>query len=206
MKLLLIITLSLLLVALCVVYVRHEMRPMIVRPGPVEIVKVIAQKPVKTRRTPALKPGPQSPVDISGPLKDRELVSWVLPDYPEWAQEQGITGTLRMKIWVTPAGLVQSFMEPQQLSVDPRLDEKAVEALRQWQFVEKPDSFGDQWGVITVRFSLLAATAASPEATLRGVSLGNSAASGRWHCVKEWIGTEYRYYCRWVRSSVPVHE
>jgi TonB family protein len=201
MKWFLVIALSLLLVVVCVVYFRHEMRPFPVPPARIEVVKKPAAKPGKTARVHAPKPGPKSPVDISGPLKDRDLISWVLPEYPEWAKEQGITGTLRMKIWVTPAGLVKSFMQPQQLSADPRLDEKAVEALHEWQFAEKPNSFGDQWGVITIRFSLLAKEAGAPEASLRGVSLGGSTASGAWRCVKQWVGKEFRYYCRLVRPQ-----
>ena len=201
MKWILVIALSLLLVTLCVVYFRHGMRPFPNPPAGIEVVKEPAAKRHKTAGALPPKPGPQGPVDISGPLKDRALVSWVLPDYPDWAQEQGITGTLRMKIWVTPAGVVKSFMEPQQLSSDPRLDEKAVDALRQWQFVEKPNSFGDQWGVITVRFSLLAQDVRTTEASLRGISLGGSTASGAWRCVKEWVGNEFRYYCRLVRPQ-----
>ncbi len=202
MKWLLIIALSLLLVTVCVVYFRHGMRPFPVPPAGTGVVTTPAAKPRKTLP----RPGPKGPVDISGPLKNRDLMSWVLPDYPDWAQEQGITGTLRMKIWVTPAGLVKSFMEPKQLSADPRLDEKAVEALRQWQFAEKPNSFGDQWGVVTIRFSLLAQEVATSEASLRGVSLGGSTASGAWRCVKQWIGKEYRYYCRLVRPPAHVQE
>lgn len=197
MKWFLIIAISLILVTVCIVYFRYESRPVYVpvaRTAPAAVHR-------KTAHMPPPKPGPQSPVDISGPLKDRDLVKWVLPEYPDWAQERGITGNLRMKIWVTPAGLVKSFMEPQQLSADPRLDEKAVDALRQWEFAEKPNSFGDQWGVVTIRFSLLAEEAGDTEASLHGFSLRNPTASGAWRCVKEWVGKEFRYYCRYIRPK-----
>src|ERR1700690_3728113 len=136
MKWFIVIALSLLLVVVCVVYFRHERRSSFIPLANTASSAVHR----KIMRTHPPKLGPQSPVDISGPLKDRDLVQWVLPDYPDWAQERGITGTLRMKIWVTPAGVVKSFMEPQQLSADPRLDEKAVEALQQWEFAKKANA------------------------------------------------------------------
>lgn len=202
MKWVIIVALSLLLVTVCVVYFRYEMRRTVIPSASTVSVTAPSVAHRKLMRAHPPKPGPQSPVDISGPLKDRDLVQWVLPDYPDWAQERGITGTLRMKIWVTPAGLVKSFMEPQQLSADPRLDEKAVQALQQWKFAQKANSFGDQWGVITFRFSLLAKEAAAPEANLSGFSLRDPTASGAWRCVKEWVGKEYRYYCRFVRPQI----
>jgi TonB family protein len=194
MKWVLVVALSLLLVLACVVYLQHERRLPV--PPPAAVPMATPVKPHRAVQRRPLKVGPQSPVDISGPLKDRSLVQWVLPDYPEWAQQQGITGVLRTKIWVTPAGQVQSFMEPQQLSGEPRLDEKAVEALRQWQFVEKPNSFGDQWGIVTIRFSLLVKEEEQPGASVRGISLGNRTISGAWECVRQWAGGVFVYICK----------
>ncbi len=188
------VAISLLLVALCVIYLRNGMRPI---PPPVSVSQGPSTKPPK--RLPP-KPSPEGPIDISGPLKDRGLLSWVMPEYPEWAQEKEVIGTVRLKVWVNPAGEVHSGMETYQMTADPRLDEKAKEAIRQWRFIEKPNTFGDQWGIVTVRFSLLSQDV-SPEASLRGFSLGGSTTSGTWRCVKEWIGNEYRYLCRRVRPK-----
>lgn len=194
MKWVIVVALALLLIVVCVVYLQHER---VVPPVPAAVA--VAPKPAKTVRANARPSGPPNPVDITGPLKDRGLVHWVLPEYPDWALEKGITGRVRTKIWVDPAGHVKSFMEPQELSGEPRLDKNVVDALEQWQFEEKPNSFGDQWGVVTVRFSLLLKEQNEMEASLHGISLGRSSAQGAWECVRKWVGDTEKhlvYICK----------
>jgi TonB family protein len=193
MKWVLVVALALLLIVVCVVYLQHERSMQSMPPLPAAIA--VAPKTTK----PKLPSGPPNPVDITGPLKDRGLVHWVLPEYPEWALEKGITGRVRTKIWVDPAGHVKSFMEPQELSGEPRLDNNVVEALEQWQFEEKPNSFGDQWGVVTVRFSLLLKEQNEMEASIHGISLGKASAQGAWECVRKWVGETEKhlvYICK----------
>lgn len=190
MKWILVVALALLLIVVCVVYLQHE-RPM----PPMPAAVAVAPKRIK----PKPSAGPPNPVDITGPLKDRGLVHWVLPEYPDWALEKGITGRVRTKIWVDPAGHVKSFMEPQEVSGEPRLDNLVGEALGQWQFEEKPNSFGDQWGVVTVRFSLLLKEQNEMEASIHGISLGKSSVQGAWECVRKWVGDTEKhlvYVCR----------
>lgn len=191
--------LGLLLVLICVVYLRREPAP---PPRLAPPVSPLAVKP-KVRPLPAQPKGPPSPVDISGPLKDRGLVSWVLPVYPEWAQEKGISGISRMKIWVTPEGRVRTFLEAQQLSADPRLDEEAVQALKQWTFEKKDNSFGDQWGIVTVRFALLSSEEGTG-ASVEGVSLGQQRISGAWECIRKWVGDAKDHFVYICRLKKPV--
>lgn len=110
----------------------------------------IQTAPTRTRRPFS----PHGPVDISGPLRDRGWVRRVIPSYPEWAEEEGLAGTVSVKIWVDPHGKVRSFMQMQRISPSPRLDDVALEALRQWRFGSIPNAVGDQWGVVTFRFTL----------------------------------------------------
>ena len=194
MKWVIAVGVSLLLVVVCVIYFRRDPRPVV----------VVVEKPASSAKIPAAKPTPLSPVrpsgpiDISGPLKDRALVSWVLPQYPEWAEEKGVVGVSILRIRVTPSGKVQSFIEVMQLAGDPRLDEEAIQALRQWQFAEKANSFGEQWGFVTIRFALLDKNSGA-DAEVKGVALGKGAAVGAWQCVRQWIDeaqTKFVYICR----------
>ena len=192
MKWLIVAAVALLLVVACVVYYRSHHPPVL--PPVIGILHKPA-KPAKPFVHKAKLPGP---VDISGPLKDRALVQWVLPEYPEWALEQGIGGVVLLKIRAGPDGLVKSFIELQQMSGDQRLDEEAEAALQQWKFEEKPDTIGIQWGVVTIRFKLLPKAGEEAGASVRGIAL-NTSASGVWECVHEWVGDVEKhlvYICR----------
>ena len=202
MKWLLVAGLAIFLVIVCVVYLRIENPPKTNRHV---FAPPIAIKPAKAFSLEAGKPGP---IDISGPLKDRALVQWVLPEYPEWAEEKGVGGVVRMHIRAGPDGLVKSFIKPEQLSGEPRLDQLAEDALHQWQFEEKPNAVGVQWGIVTVRFSLLPKGQESDAASLRGILLAKSA-SDAWECTRLWVGdVEKRlvYICKLKKNHQPAAE
>lgn len=60
------------------------------------------------------------------------LVREVKPNYPESAKAEGVKGTVEMEGTVEPDGTITGIRVTRAL--DPRLDEEAVKALRQWRF------------------------------------------------------------------------
>ena len=79
----------------------------------------------------------------------------MIPQYPAWAEEQGIIGSVRIWFTVTSDGTVRSNMRVTKTTGYPDLDKLALEALKQWTFAsfESADE-SNQWGIITFTFSL----------------------------------------------------
>jgi TonB family protein len=65
---------------------------------------------------------------VSAPVLTKE----VKPNYPESAKADGVKGTVEMEGTVEPDGTVTGIRVTRAL--DPRLDEEAVKAFRQWRF------------------------------------------------------------------------
>jgi protein TonB len=98
---------------------------------------------------------PKKSFDIAGPLNNRPITHKVVPQYPSWAEEQGIIGSVRIYFTVNPEGTVRPNMSVRQTTGYPELDKLAIEALRQWKFAPFESSDEDnQWGIITFTFSL----------------------------------------------------
>src|SRR5262249_33984153 len=91
---------------------------------------------------------------IEGPLSQRAVIHRVIPAYPTWAEEQGITGTTRLHFTVTKDGEVKPDIQITLTSGRPELDQLAIEALRHWHFAPSPFGDSSQWGIITFFFSL----------------------------------------------------
>jgi TonB family protein len=98
---------------------------------------------------------PKKSFEIAGPLNNRSITHKVIPQYPAWAEEQGIIGSVRIWFTVTSDGTVRSNMRVTKTTGYPDLDKLALEALRQWTFApfETADE-SNQWGIITFTFSL----------------------------------------------------
>jgi TonB family protein len=92
--------------------------------------------------------------EIAGPLNNRPIVRKVVPQYPSWAEEQGIIGSVRLYFTVTPEGQVRPNITVTKTTGYPRLDQLSIDALRQWQFSPLDTSEEGQWGIITFNFSL----------------------------------------------------
>lgn len=96
--------------------------------------------------------------EISGPLTNRPIAYKVIPQYPAWAEEQGIMGSVRLYFTVDAAGNVRSNIRVTKTTGYPALDQLGIDALKQWKFA--PMNTGDedkgQWGIITFNFSLSA--------------------------------------------------
>jgi TonB family protein len=94
--------------------------------------------------------------EIAGPLTNRGISRKVIPEYPAWAEEQGIMGSVRLYFTVDAAGNVRSYIRVTKTTGYPALDQLGIEALKQWKFV--PLNNGEeekgQWGIITFNFSL----------------------------------------------------
>jgi TonB family protein len=111
----------------------------------------------KPRHSPKVIPPPgrmSKGVKISGPLERRTLISIVLPEYPEWAEFEGVTGEVSAKIWVLPEGRVSSLIQVTRVSTEQRFDDLALDAVRQWRFAKVPKAQGKQWGIVTFQFKL----------------------------------------------------
>ena len=81
------------------------------------------------------------------------MISKVPPDYPTWAREQGISGTVMVMALVGRDGTVKDTRITQSI---PQLDDYARGAVRQWRF--KPaQSKGKPvavWVAVPVKFTL----------------------------------------------------
>ncbi len=123
----------------------------------------VRERPVADRRVPGRQErtgiteeeGEEEAGEVTGPVAQRELIERVTPQYPEWAEEAGITGEVRLRFWVSPEGRV-TRVELLTTSGYPDFDSRAVEALRQYRFSELPEDEPQetQWGTITILYRL----------------------------------------------------
>lgn len=112
--------------------------------------------------TPQSQPSIQVPVtrgtsfQIAGPISERGIISKVKPNYPRWALEQRISGTVTVRIWVMPNGKVKGVPQVLSSSGYPELDQVVVNAVREWIFTPLASGVKaeDQWGDITFIFQL----------------------------------------------------
>jgi TonB family protein len=110
----------------------------------------------KTLAKSELEPIRGTNILIAGPISQRQIINKVLPQYPAWALERGISGTVIIRIWVMPDGTVKETMTVEQSSGYPELDIIVINALRRWEFAPlAPNVIQEvQWGVITFKFCL----------------------------------------------------
>jgi len=102
----------------------------------------------------ATSAGPKSsPMELTGEVANRKILTKVKPTYPEKARREGWEGVVVLKFWVTPEGAVKDI-QLLRSSGYPELDNAAKSALSQWKFAAK-DVAQDEWGQLTVRFTLM---------------------------------------------------
>ena len=92
--------------------------------------------------------------EIVGPLTNRPIAYKVIPEYPAWAEEQGIMGSVRLYFTVDSAGNVRSGIRVTKTTGYPALDQLGIDALKQWKFSALQGEDEGQWGIITFNFSL----------------------------------------------------
>lgn len=107
-----------------------------------------------TAPTAPAAPAPPPPPVVQ-PRFDAAYLDNPKPPYPSVSRRLGEEGEVRLRVRVDPAGLAQR-VEIQQGSGYPRLDQAALETVRQWRFV--PARQGDQpvaaWVIVPIQFTL----------------------------------------------------
>jgi TonB family protein len=93
-------------------------------------------------------------ISLAGPIANRTILNKVLPKYPSWCLRQGISGVVKIRIWVEPSGQVREGTLIEVSSGYPDLDQAVINALKVWRFAPLPSNVvqENQWGVITFRF------------------------------------------------------
>lgn len=94
--------------------------------------------------------------NLVGPVADRAVVHYRVPDYPDWAKRDGVEGSVTLYFFVLPDGRVKENVLVERTSGFSDFDERAIEALLQWKFVALPagPTTNEQWGRITFDYRL----------------------------------------------------
>jgi TonB family protein len=90
---------------------------------------------------------------ITGQLSGRGILRKTAPQYPRWAEEQGIEAQVAVAFTVRSDGSVKDNLYIEKTSGYPELDDLAKEALTQFSFVSIPGS-EDQSGTAIFVFKL----------------------------------------------------
>lgn len=95
-------------------------------------------------------------ISLAGPIANRAILKKFLPKYPQWCLSRGISGVVKIRIWVEPDGRVREGTLVEVSSGYPDLDQAVINALRLWKFAPLPAGVVQetQWGIITFRFVL----------------------------------------------------
>ena len=91
--------------------------------------------------------------NLVGPVADRQVTHYEVPDYPDWAKRDGTEGSVTLYFFVMPDGRVKENVLVERTSGFSDFDDRAVAALLQWKFVALPLS-NEQWGRITFDYKL----------------------------------------------------
>jgi len=98
--------------------------------------------------------GKGTSISLAGPIAGRGITRKILPQYPSWCQSRGISGSVKIRIWVNPSGFVREGALIEMSSGYPDLDQSVINAVKSWLFEALPANVQQeaQWGVITFRF------------------------------------------------------
>lgn len=122
--------------------------------APVGVKQVVQEPQVAKRQAAQAMTETKKGVSIEGPLADRKVVAYDIPEFPKWARDQGVLeAQVSIRFWVDSAGNVLPNMRVEHTSGFGQLDRTAMESLKNWKFAPL-NSEQRQWGVITFRFVL----------------------------------------------------
>ncbi|UCH82880.1 MAG: TonB family protein [Candidatus Latescibacterota bacterium] len=92
---------------------------------------------------------------LTGPVADRPVLSYDVPDYPEWAKKEAVEGSVTIYFVVLPDGSVKENIMVEKTAGFADFDDNAVRALLSWRFAPlKGGGTGEQWGTITFNYRL----------------------------------------------------
>jgi len=112
-------------------------------------------KPVEVQDTDTKAQRELAGALLTGPVADRPLLSFRKPDYPEWAKDEAVEGSVTIYFVVLPDGRIKENIMVQKTSGFRDFDDNAVSALRSWRFEPlKGGATGEQWGTITFHYRL----------------------------------------------------
>jgi len=112
------------------------------------------QPAVKHKAAKAMMGDDKKGVTIEGPLQDRKVLSYDIPEFPKWARDQGVLeANVSIRFWVDHEGNVLDNMRIEHTSGYGQMDRLAMDSLKNWKFAPLL-SDERQWGVITFRFVL----------------------------------------------------
>lgn len=90
------------------------------------------QKPPDLTIIQNIPPGQQAPARIGGNIKSPTRIKDVKPAYPPEAQKAGIQGVVIVEVVIGPDGKVKDVKVLRSI---PMLDQAAIDAVKQWEFV-----------------------------------------------------------------------
>ncbi|MGV8991358.1 MAG: energy transducer TonB [Thiobacillus sp.] len=98
---------------------------------------------------------PPPPLPVTQPRFNADYLDNPKPPYPSASRRMGEEGEVRLRVHVDTAGQAQQI-EVYRSSGFPRLDQAALDTVKQWRFV--PARQGDQpipaWVIVPIKFSL----------------------------------------------------
>ena len=113
--------------------------------------EVSAQEKAKIKKAPSKS---TTKITITGPLSSRKITYKPTTPYPVWAQERGLTATIRVQIAVNPNGTVKENVFVIKTSGFGSWDRLVINSVRQWKFAAMQGSGIVQTGIITFNFVL----------------------------------------------------
>jgi TonB family protein len=92
---------------------------------------------------------------LVGPVADRPVLSYDVPDYPEWAKKEAVEGSVTIYFVVLPDGRVKENVMVEKTAGFADFDDNALKAILSWRFEPlKGGATGEQWGTITFHYRL----------------------------------------------------
>jgi TonB family protein len=76
---------------------------------------------------------------IIGELNNRRVIHHELPEYPLWAEEEGISGRVKLAFRVNSQGEVYPNVWLKETVGNPEIDQAAITALKHWKFAPLKD-------------------------------------------------------------------
>lgn len=91
---------------------------------------------------------------MEGSLSARKIVIQPPgPEYPSWAVRGGLESVMKLRVTVSPQGVVEK-VESLQATGFPRVDLEASRYIKQWRFESRAGDTESETGVISIKFKL----------------------------------------------------